>query len=428
MGAPMEIAGQLPESSSLEQFIAGSIMLLGAIVLIRRGRAVTNLLKANWPIMLYVSFCLISLLWSDFPVWGFKRWVRALGDLVMVLIVATDAQPVAALRGLFSRIGFVLLPVSLLFIKYYPGLGQGFDEWGFRTFTGVTTNKNVLGNLVYLIGLGALWQILSLVRDREQANRARRLLAQSTLLTFGIELLFMAHCATAVACFTFGAGLMLATSRSFFRRRPAAVHALVLAILLAGGLASLLGGRAAITEALGRKPDFTGRTEIWGILIPMAPNSIGGAGFETFWVGPRVKEIYSKIGGLQMTNESHNGYIEVYLNLGLFGLGLIVLILGQGYRRAVSVFRRDPALGSLLIAYILTAATYSVTEAGFRMLSLEWIFLLLSVVVARRIAAGVVVKASQPLDASTDRSPGLPPRNALAMTPHRTHYSYKIVR
>ena len=81
---------------------------------------------------------------------------------------------------------------------------------------------------------------------------------------------------------------MLATSLPLIRRRPAAVHALVLAILLVGGLTKFLGGNAAITEALGRKPDLTGRTEIWNILIPMVPNPIGGAGFETFWVGPRV--------------------------------------------------------------------------------------------------------------------------------------------
>ena len=303
----------------------------------------------------------------------------------MVLIVATDAQPIAALRGLFSRVGFVLLPASVLLIRYSPELGQGFDEFGLRTFIGVTTNKNVLGNLVYLIELGALWQIVSLVRDREQPNRTRRLLAQCTLLAFGVELLFTAHCATAVACFTLGVGLMLAISLPFIRRRPAAVHALVLAILVAGSLTWLLGGRAEITDALGRKPDFTGRSEIWRILIPMGPNPIGGAGFETFWVGPRVAEIYSKVGGLQMTNEAHNGYIEVYLNLGILGLGLIGLLLGQGYLKAVSLFRRDPAIGGLLVAYVVTAAAYNVTEAGFRMLSLEWIFLLLSVMAANRV-------------------------------------------
>jgi len=385
MGVPMEIPGQLPESSSLDQLIAGSLMLLAVIVLIRRGREMTNLLKANWPIILYFSFCLMSLLWSDFPAWGVKRWARALGDLVMVLIVATDAQPIAALRGLFSRVGFVLLPASVLLIRYYPQLGQGFDEFGLRTFIGVTTNKNVLGNLVYLVELGALWQIVSLVRDREQPNRTRRLLAQCTLLVFGVELLVTAHCATAVACFTLGVGLMLAISLPFISRRPAAVHALVFVILVTASLIWLLGGRAAITDALGRKPDFTGRSEIWRILIPMGPNPIGGAGFETFWVGPRVAEIFAKVGGLQMTNEAHNGYIEVYLNLGVLGLGLIGLLLGQGYLTAVRLFRRDPGLGGLLVAYVVTAAAYNVTEAGFRMLSLEWIFLLLSVMTANRV-------------------------------------------
>ncbi len=61
----------------------------------------------------------------------------------------------------------------------------------------------------------------------------------------------------------------------------------------------------------------------------MGPNPIGGAGFETFWVGPRVAKIYSKVGGLQMTNEAHNGYIEVYLNLGSLAWGLLGCFLGR---------------------------------------------------------------------------------------------------
>ncbi len=388
MGAPKEIPGQIPESSPLDQLFASALMLLGAIVLTRRGRLVKDLLKASWPIVLYFSFCLISLVWSDFPAWSFKRWVRALGDLIMALIVATDAQPTAALRRLFSRVGFVLLPASLLLIKYYPALGKGYDAFGSQSFTGVATNKNVLGNLVFVIGLGALWQALRLVRDREAPHRTRRLLAQCTVLAFCIKLLATAHCATAVACFVLGVGLMLATSLPVMRHRPAAVHALVLALLLGGGLAQVLGARAAVTEALGRKPDLTGRTAIWGILIPMAPNSIGGAGFETFWVGPRVKRIFAAIGGLQMTNEAHNGYIEVYLNLGWLGLGFIALILVQGYRRTVGAFRRDSALGALLVAYVVTAVAFNISEGGFRMLSVEWFFLLLTVVAASR-ATGV---------------------------------------
>src|SRR5262249_14520366 len=174
----MEVAGQMPEGSFLDQLVAAFLMLLAIVVLVRRGKEVKSVLKASWPIVLYFSFCLISLVWSDFPVWGFKRWIRALGDLVMVLVVATDAHPVAALKRLITRLGFVLLPVSVLWIRYYPSLGQGWDEYGLRSFNGVASNKNVLGNLVYLVAVGALWQILAFLRDKENPDRRRHLLAQ----------------------------------------------------------------------------------------------------------------------------------------------------------------------------------------------------------------------------------------------------------
>jgi hypothetical protein len=68
-------------------------------------------------------------------------------------------------------------------------------------------------------------------------------------------------------------------------------------------------------------------------------------------------------------------------------VGLIALILGQGYRRTVRAFRRDSALGALLVAYVVTAVDYNIGEAGFRMLSVSWFFLLLSVVAASRVTS-----------------------------------------
>jgi len=385
-GVPKEIPGQLPEGSPFDQILAASLMLVGLIVLFLRRKEVTSVLRASWPIVLYFAFCLFSLLWSDYAAWGAKRWVRALGDVIMVLVIATEVQPRPALRRLFSRVGFILLPISVLLIRYYPELGTGWDPYGeLQVFTGVSTNKNVLGDLVYLIGLGALWQILVLVRDKDNPDRKRRLLAQVILVAFGVLLLHWAHCATATGCIIFGAGLMLALSLPRFRRSPAAVHALVLSLALVGGVGYLLGAKAAITEALGRKPDLTGRTEIWHIVLEIAPNTVGGAGFETFWVGPRVAKLYSMIGGPDRTNEAHNGYIEVFLNLGLLGLGFIALLLGQGYLKAVSLFRRDAALGGLMVTYVVTTLAYNVTEAGFRMLSLQWFFLLLTIVMVNRV-------------------------------------------
>jgi O-antigen ligase len=181
---------------------------------------------------------------------------------------------------------------------------------------------------------------------------------------------------------------MLAIGLPLFRSGPAAVHVLVLTILLAGGLTMLLGAEGDAARTLGRDPSLSGRTQIWEMVIPMVPNAIGGAGFETFWAGPRAEAVETQniaAGGVGGPNEAHNGYIEMYLNLGWIGVALIALILGQGYCRVVGAFRHDPGLGALLVAYVVTAVPYNITEAGFRMLGLSWVFLLLSVVGANRI-------------------------------------------
>jgi exopolysaccharide production protein ExoQ len=386
MGPGRGVAGQAPPQSLLDQAIAAALMITGAIVVYRRRKEAAAVLRGSWPIVLYFFFALVSLSWSDHSAWGLKRWVRALGDVIMVLIVVTDARPAEALRRLISRVGFVLLPASVLLIKYYPYIGRGFDAWGEVVNTGVTTNKNELGVLAYVITLGALWQVLRLLRHKDFPNRRRHLLARGTLLLFGLSVLHSAHSATAGASFVLGAGLIVALALPFFRARPAAVHALVLTVLLVGGLAFVLGGEGDAARAMGRKADLTGRTEIWKILIPMAPNPVGGAGFETFWLGDRAVRAASAVGGLDAINESHNGYIEVYLNLGLIGVSLIALILAQGFRRAVRASRRDPGLGALLVAYVVTAVTYNIAEAGFRMLDPAWFFLLLATAAASRIA------------------------------------------
>ena len=67
-------------------------------------------------------------------------------------------------------------------------------------------------------------------------------------------------------------------------------------------------------------------------------------------------------------NEAHNGYIEVYLNLGLVGVSLIGLLLLTGYRKIIAAFRRDPEQGALLLGFFLAVLFESLTEAAFRIM------------------------------------------------------------
>jgi exopolysaccharide production protein ExoQ len=280
--------------------------------------------------------------------------------------------------------------------------------------TGVTTNKNMLGVITMVLSLGAVWRVLMLLRNKAEANRRSHLLAQGALLVCGVALFEMAHSATSGACFALGTGLMLATGLPVIGRRPATVHALVLIIVLAGGLTMMFGGDADVVHAMGRQTDLTGRTAIWKAVIPMAPNPIFGAGFESFWLGPRLEKLWRAFPVFR-PNEAHDGYIEVYLNLGWVGVGLIALILMNGYFRAVATFRRDPAIGGLLLAYVTAAAIFSVTEAGFRLLNPIWIFLLLAVLAEGSVGSGVASRGRRPRRADSDRASVLVPSDNHAL-------------
>ena len=77
-------------------------------------------------------------------------------------------------------------------------------------------------------------------------------------------------------------------------------------------------------------------------------------------------------------NEAHNGYLEVYLNLGWCGVTLLAVLIVTGYRNVMVVFRQDRHVGALRLAYFVAAVIYSLTEAGFRMISPTWIIFLLA--------------------------------------------------
>jgi hypothetical protein len=113
------------DGSPLDAAVFGLLSAAAVGVLIRRGERSRTLLAANWPILIYFFYCLISVAWSYHPDVSFKRWIKGIGDVAMVLVVVTDGQPVAAFRRLISRIGFLLFPVFSAIDQILRGSRKG---------------------------------------------------------------------------------------------------------------------------------------------------------------------------------------------------------------------------------------------------------------------------------------------------------------
>src|SRR5438128_196474 len=98
LGTPMNLADEYLEGSPIDRLAYMGLLVIGLIVLANRRRRVGRILRANGPILLFFLYCAVSFLWSDFPDVAFKRWTKAIGDLVMVLVVLSDREPSAAAK------------------------------------------------------------------------------------------------------------------------------------------------------------------------------------------------------------------------------------------------------------------------------------------------------------------------------------------
>ena len=378
MGPAMDSPAAILDGSPLDALVFSSLLAAGLIVLAARGRQVGELLRANGPLLIFFLYCAISVLWSEYPFVAFKRWTKALGDLVMVLIVLTDPDRNTAIKRLLARTGFVLFPLSILLIRYHGDWGRGYDPWdGAVRYVGVTTNKNALGVICLVFGLGALWRFDQVYRGEKSTLRTKHLIAQSVVLALVLWLLGMANSMTSLACFALGATLIVLTSYFALARQRAVLHILVAALLLVACSPVFFEFGSSLTAAVGRDPTLTGRTEIWTLVLGMAGSPLVGTGYESFWLGERLENVWNLYHF--HLNGSHNGYIEVYVNLGWVGIAMLAAIMVAGYRDIVSSFQRDPDTARLRLAYFVAAAAYSLTEVGFRMMSPIWIFFLFAV-------------------------------------------------
>jgi O-antigen ligase len=377
VGPPAGAASVYLEGSPVDRAVLAFVEVLALIVVISRWRRASPILRRNWAIALFFLYAAASISWSDFPVVTFKHWIKGLGDVMVVLIVLTEENVAGAVTRVFTRLGFVLLPLSILFIKYYPQLGRRLtNSWTLEP-VGVCDQKNSLGELCSICGLVLLWRFRCAYHDREDPNRRQRLLALGTVLAMVVWLLWMCNSLTSICALSMAsAAMMLSTGRAF-RHTRAFVHLLIVAMLALPLYALFFQSSGALVEGLGRTPTLSGRTTGWPIILSIPNNRLVGAGYESFWLGPRLETLWKAFPNLPI-GQAHNGYLEIFLTLGWIGVALLGLLIATGYRNVIGAYRRDPDTDSLRIAYFLLVVLNGFTEGVFKMMSPTWLIFLLA--------------------------------------------------
>ncbi|MBP6971814.1 MAG: O-antigen ligase family protein [Syntrophorhabdus sp.] len=366
------------EGSPLDAIVFTLLIVGGLYVLSRRKIDWNLLVRQNKWIWLYFLYCGVSIVWSDFPFVSFKRWIKELGNPIMVLVILTDRRPVEAIDSILRRLAVAWLPLSIVFFKYFPTLGRQFHEsTGELYATGVGQQKNSLGMLCLICGIYFSWKYLLKYKNKFRWNWQENI-ADLILMVLTVWLLNLSKSATAIVCLVVVVFLLLASRVEMFVKRPRNIITFLVVFIPVFFLLEVTFSLTdLVLDLLGRDRSLTTRVPIWVFLMGMVTNPIMGAGYYSFWMGERLQVIWGFTG--RTINQAHNGYLEQYLNLGYIGLfftGAIILAGLLKVRRQLIV---DYPLGMLSLCFIVSALLYNYTEASFYGINNMWLLLLFGI-------------------------------------------------
>jgi len=397
IGAPADYGNPL-DGSPIDRAFFIAVMVAGIAVLIRRRLSWGRLLASNGWIVLFFFLGAASATWSPYPLVSLRRLVKALGNALMALIILTDQQPRAALSVVLGRLSILAFPLSILFIKYYPELGRTY-HMGMPMFTGISSHKNGLGQICLLGAVAASWNLLYQRKNVVAIGGRLRVPADVVLLVMAGWLLHMANSATSTTCLALALSLLGLGRLPAVARRPRRILLLVAASVLAFAVMdSLFSLRSTFLDAVGRDTNLTTRVPMWQDLMQKAEDPILGSGYEMFWETPGSRDVQS----VYKVANAHNGYLEVYLNLGVVGLVLFVVGIIAAFPNVARHLTLDLAPAMLRLVWLVVVPAYNWTEAAFRGADNLWMLLMFAQIVLPQ-ALAVRRRVSRPARATPGR-------------------------
>lgn len=392
----LEGGGSTESGSPLDRFFLSVLLCLSLLILVKRHFNWSSVVKKHTWLMLLIGYMFISILWSDIPYISFKRWIREFQALTMAFMILTEPSPRQAFESLLRRSIYILIPFSVLLVKYFPHYGVCYDRWsGALMWIGVAMQKNGLSRLCLIATFYLVWLLVRRLRKRDipvfkyQTHADVLVLIMTLWLLKGPPGSYSATSITALA-----AGLAAFVSLSWIKKSRMNFAANTLSVIIAfiicfGIVTPMVGGSTmkAFTSSLGRDETLTGRADIWAGLIPIAMrNPILGSGIGGFWTTATIEAHNG-------ANQAHNGWLEVLLHFGFVGILLFAMFLLSCCKQAKKALSHDFDWASLWICYLLVTVFHNIMEASINSfashLTAVLVFFLVSSTVVSSYTPGV---------------------------------------
>ncbi len=370
------------------------LFLLASGLLLRRFRLLTLLLAyVNPYLLLAYAWIFLSALWAPDPAMVVRQAIVSFGILMIGLAQAVTAWHPDRLEALlrWTLTGICVASAIVALAMPQVGVHQSEQFELKNSWRGITFTKFYLGHVSEFSAL--LWGHALLMR------RTDARLAWLAVL-FSIFVLIKSRCNTSFLVLMVGFSIMIFVLRPPIRmgqlRLPVILFlALLLLTPLLGymvfvGKITYAGLMTPVAEAFGKDISISGRTyiweEVWKSITANSRNFWIGVGFVSFWNGPGslADEAYRRLKWL--SPDGHNGYLDIWNELGLIGLVLLLCFLvrhGWQLRQLATASRQSYALHLAIFVMILIE---NLTNSGFlRPISAPYILLTYSSVALSRL-------------------------------------------
>lgn len=339
----------------------------GFLVLAWRSSVAWLLLRFTNPFLLaFVALAALSVAWSIEPSVTLRRLIR----LLTILLVCTAFVLAGWQRQRFQEVMRPLLTAvllgSIVFGILRPDLAihQETSAELVGAWRGLANHKNTLGALSSITLI--FWCHAWLVREvRLWPALGGGSIAAACLLLSRSSTSLMTS--VFVICFL----LLLLRGPKGLRRYMPYVTTLFVIVLLTYAIAvlRLVPGTEVLLKPIamvtGKDLTFTGRSEIWEIIVEnIKLNPFMGGGYGAYWTGPDpVSPSYVFEQRMHFyPGSAHNGYLEIVNDLGAAGLlllcGYMVTYVGASLR----LLRQDRAQGALYLGLFFQQAISNLSE------------------------------------------------------------------
>jgi exopolysaccharide production protein ExoQ len=354
----------IESGSPLDRAFFSGILCLGLLILLKRKFNWFRAIKENIWVMVVIGYMLVSIIWTDIPYISFKRWIRELNAVVMAFMIASEPNPRQVLESLFRKTIYVLIPYSVLLIKYYPNFGVMYSWSGGQMWTGICQHKNGLGRLCLISIFFLIWTLIRRWLGRDISVTGYQTTIEVFILILTLWLLKGSDSYSATSLVALAAGIATFVSLLWMKKHGIKIGSIMLmaiiTFVIGFGITTVLVGGSTMgtfSSSLGRDSTLTGRTDIWAALLPVAmQHPFFGSGFGGFWTTLTRDKF--------QISECHNGYLEIILELGFVGILFFSIFMLSCCRKAIKALDHDFDWAGLWICFLIMTVIYNITESS----------------------------------------------------------------